>query len=151
MLRTVRQGWLSERKEDCQKWGRQQDSPKWNENAQRNGAEEGSPPRDLRRTMQDVGADHEAFKNDDEAVEPEDQAETPFIVPAKRYGEYGKDESDHTAKGGDDLEETTQDSPERGEGDADQLQPNQPEDGYDESVQRGGSPPVDQSTTCRFE
>lgn len=93
--------------------------------------------------MQNVGADDEAFKDDDDAVEAEDQAETPFVVSGDGYGEHRADEGNHAAEGGDDLEQAAEDCPEWSEGDADQLQSDQPENSYDEGVERGGAPPVE--------
>ncbi len=81
------------------------------DDAQRYGSEEGSPPGNLRRAVQDIGADDKAFKDGDQAVETEYQAKTPFVMPAEGHCEHWTDEGDHASEGGDDLEQAAKDRP----------------------------------------
>jgi hypothetical protein len=55
--------------------------------------------------VENVGADDEAFEDDDQAVEAEYEAKPPLVVSAEGYSEYRTNERDHAAEGGDDLKE----------------------------------------------
>src|SRR6266478_3326182 len=102
--------------------------------------------------MQDVGADDEAFEDDDQAVEAENEAEAPpvVVVGGDGYGDHGADEGDHASEGGDDLQEAAEDRPEGRPWDADEFEAYEPEDAYDERIEGGCAPPVDERAAGGF-
>ena len=55
--------------------------------------------------MKNVGTDHEAFEDHYQTVEAKNEAEPPLIVSTKSHGKDRANESDHTSKGWDDLEQ----------------------------------------------
>ena len=134
---------LAEGEDDRQQRRCEENSPEGDDDAEYDGAEEGSPPGDLGCAVQNVRADDEAFEDNDQTVESEHQAEAPFVVAAEGNGEDWADESDHASEGGDDLEEAAKDCPEGRPRNTDEFEADEPENTDDESVERGGSPPVE--------
>jgi len=101
--------------------------------------------------MKNVRADDEAFENDNEAVETKDESQAPFVVTGNGYCEDRTDKRDHASEGWDDLKQAAEDCPERRPRDANQLEPNEPEDSDDERVKSGGAPPGYESAAGCFE
>jgi len=97
--------------------------------------------------MQNIGSNHQPFKNYDQPIKPQHKSETPLIMTAECDGQHRPDQRDHAAKGRDDLQQRPQQRPQRSKRNTDQLEADKPQASHDQRIERSCATPRHKSAT----